>query len=209
MPGCVPAVAQLVWGTTVRGMRAGRAAALGLSVVAVSTAAFAVAQAMGTPEGNGSSAAASPTALPSVPQGTPTTSAAGSSARTSARATPTPAFRSAPEPTFVATDPPPSPVGSTVPVTITNASWNAPTRSVRVHGFVGGIDEDGGTCTLTLTRGSHRQTASAPGGVDATTTSCGLLQVGGDLASGTWTAVLSYRSPTATGTSAPVTVDVP
>jgi hypothetical protein len=120
---------------------------------------------------------------------------------------------SRPDPTDVATDAPvtvePNDDGS-LPVSLTFADWNATTAAVEVDGYLAGIVEDGGTCTLTLTQGGATATAEVPGTADATTTSCGGASVpGAQLAPGTWTAVLTYRSGTSTGTSAPAEVTVP
>jgi hypothetical protein len=45
---------------------------------------------------------------------------------------------------------------------------------------------------------------------DASTTACGSLAVAGSqLGAGSWQAVLRYESPTSSGSSAPVQIDVP
>src|SRR4051812_25199244 len=53
----------------------------------------------------------------------------------------------------VATDAPDVVTTSEVPVTITWFGWDQASRQVQVAGFVGGVVEDGGVCTLTLTKG--------------------------------------------------------
>jgi hypothetical protein len=109
-----------------------------------------------------------------------------------------------------ATDHNPVPTGSSVRVVTTFHDWNATTGQVMVGGYVEGVIEDGGTCTLTLTSGSSSATGSTRAHADATTTACGAVTVpGSQLAAGTWNAVLSYRSPEHSGTAAPVTVQVP
>jgi hypothetical protein len=120
---------------------------------------------------------------------------------------------STPDPTDVATDAPvtvtPNDDGS-LPVVLTFADWNATSGAVEVDGYLAGIVEDGGTCTLTLTQGATTATAEVPGTADATTTSCGGASLPrAQLAPGTWTAVLSYRSGSTTGSSAPAEVTVP
>ena len=120
---------------------------------------------------------------------------------------------STPDPTDVATDAPvtvePNDDGS-LPISVTFADWNATTAAVEVDGYLAGIVEDGGTCTLTLTSGGRTATAEVPGTADATTTSCGGASVPGtQLAPGTWSAVLTYRSATSTGTSEAAEVTVP
>jgi hypothetical protein len=118
-----------------------------------------------------------------------------------------------PDPTDVATDAPvtvtPNADGG-LPVVLTFADWNGTTEAVEVDGYLAGIVEDGGSCTLTLTQGGTTVTAEVPGTADAATTSCGGAAVPGrQLAPGTWTAVLGYRSGTTTGSSAPAEVTVP
>ena len=113
-------------------------------------------------------------------------------------------------PTSVAVDPTVSREAGQVSVTLTRARWDAGTSSVRAAGFVGGVIESDGTCTLTLSRGSEARTAEAAGAADATTTTCAGLAVPGDqLSAGTWTAVLSYDSADSSGSSQPLTVTVP
>lgn len=91
-------------------------------------------------------------------------------------------------------------------VSISTAQWSD--GAARVSGFAT-VVEEGGTCTLTLTKGSVTVTGSRPATVDATTTSCGVVQVSDPrLTPGTWQAVLSYTSRTSTGTSAPTTITI-
>jgi hypothetical protein len=117
------------------------------------------------------------------------------------------------EPAEVATDPPPSPgppTGDTVSVALTYAGWNATTAQVEVDGYVPGVLEHGGTCTLTLTSGPTTVTASVPGTPNVSDTDCGGAAVSRDrLSPGTWTAVLGYRSGTSIGSSAATEVTVP
>jgi hypothetical protein len=116
-----------------------------------------------------------------------------------------------PNPTDVATDAP-VPVASTGAsrVSIVYADWTTTSGAVEVGGFVGGVVESDGTCTLTLTQGSTSVTASLPGEPDATSTSCAGLEVpGAQLAPGTWTAVVTYESSTSRGESPAVEVQVP
>jgi hypothetical protein len=71
------------------------------------------------------------------------------------------------------------------------------TGQVTAGGFVSGVIETGGTCTLSLTRGSAvvtDQTAATP---DSSTTQCGDLSIAAaKLTAGTWEATLSYSSST-------------
>lgn len=119
-------------------------------------------------------------------------------------------------PTFVATDPPtttpPSPSQGavrSVEVTLTYVSWDG-TSGVTAGGYVGQTVEQGGTCSLTLSRGSTKVTVTHPAIPDATTTSCGSLSVpAAKVSSGTWSSVLEYSSSTSRGTSQTVSLKVP
>ncbi|MGY2080221.1 hypothetical protein [Modestobacter sp. SYSU DS0657] len=83
------------------------------------------------------------------------------------------------------------------------------TAGVQANGYVVGVVEVDGTCTLTLTRGAVSRTATAPGLADASTTVCGGLEVPrSELAPGEWEAVLDYSSPTSRGAAAAIAVVV-
>jgi hypothetical protein len=114
-------------------------------------------------------------------------------------------------PSAVATDAPvtlaPQPKATLV---VTYSGWDEATKSVQASGYLPGAAEDGGTCTLTLTRGGTTVTGTVAGTANVTNTSCGgLIVPGSRLSSGTWSAVVSYRSSTSSGSSAPVQVTVP
>ncbi|MGY1917286.1 hypothetical protein [Blastococcus sp. SYSU DS0973] len=90
------------------------------------------------------------------------------------------------------------------------AMWEEETSSVEAAGYVSPVIEDGGTCTLHLTRGGDEVSITVPGVADASTTVCGGLSVPEEqLAAGTWTLRLAYSSATADVVSAPVDVEVP
>jgi hypothetical protein len=152
--------------------------------------------------------------------GTSASSDASSSsgATTVATPTPEPAQQSpvapdAPNPSSgqtVATDEPVVVDTEAVPVVLTYSAWSAADRKVLAGGYVTGVIEDGGVCTLTLTRNGATVVAEGAAMADATTTVCGGLSIAGSqLAAGTWQAVLSYASSTHTGASAAVAVEVP
>jgi hypothetical protein len=116
-----------------------------------------------------------------------------------------------PDPTGVATD---SPVATEadgdVSVLITYADWDASSATVQAGATVSGVIEDGGTCTLELSSGASTVSASVTAVADAASTSCGRLEVPrAQLSPGTWQAVVSYRSASATGSSDPTEVVVP
>lgn len=153
-----------------------------------------------------------------ITRGWPGTSAAAdATSSTSATSVPTPAEQTAvapdePNPSSgqtVATDEPVVVETETVPVVLSYSAWSPADRQVLAGGYVTGVIEDGGVCTLTLTQGSATVTVEGPAMPDASTTVCGGLVVPGNrLAAGTWQATLAYASPTHTGTSAPAPVEV-
>lgn len=126
-----------------------------------------------------------------------------------AAASPTAPYTIKPEPIEVATDAAPTTGGSTVDVVLTFAGFDGGSGDVQANGFAAGVIENGGTCTLTLTRGDEEVTATSQAEADATTTNCGLLETAPGLSSGTWEAVLSYSSGTAQGQSGSIEVSVP
>jgi hypothetical protein len=106
----------------------------------------------------------------------------------------------------VATD---GPRSATTDVVLSYLVWDGAAAAVTAGGYVSPLIEDGGTCTLALTRHGSSVSATSDAAADASTTSCGELQVPGDeLEPGEWSAVLSYESDTATGTSEPLDVQV-
>lgn len=68
-----------------------------------------------------------------------------------------------------------------------------------VRAYVQGVVEDGGTCSVTATRGSQTVTGSSSAIANVSTTQCGPISV--SLGSGTWKVVVSYTSSTASGKS--------
>lgn len=112
----------------------------------------------------------------------------------------------------VATDPP-APIeeaGEEVTPQLTYYGWDDAVGGVEAGGIVMGIVESGGTCTLTLTRGSTAVDVSAEAVDNVTSTSCPALTVAGDrLESGTWQATLSYTSESFRGVGDAVEVEVP
>jgi hypothetical protein len=81
-----------------------------------------------------------------------------------------------------------------------------------VGGFVGGVSEEGGTCTYALTSGvtGNTVTVVTTGVANGATTSCGSSKVAmSELSKGPWTVELEYASPTAEVTSPPLEVEVP
>jgi uncharacterized protein (UPF0333 family) len=76
-------------------------------------------------------------------------------------------------------------------------------QTVEVRAYIPGIVEDGGTCTVTLRKGSHIFTRTSAGFQDAKTTNCTKVTINrSDFPeAGTWSTTVSYDSNTASGTS--------
>jgi hypothetical protein len=109
----------------------------------------------------------------------------------------------------VATDAPVVVTTDEVPVVVTFYGWNAAAEQVQVGGYVSGVVEEGGTCTLTLTQDGETVAARGSATADAATTACGELDIAGDqLSEGTWQAVLRYESPSHTGAADAVDIEV-
>lgn len=101
--------------------------------------------------------------------------------------------------------------GSDVDVVVSYAGVEPGGTAVEVAGFVTGLVEAGGRCSLVLNRSGHDERHVDGEAVpDAQSTSCALLSVPVDrLAPGTWTARLEYRSGTSSGSSDEVPVVIP
>lgn len=123
-----------------------------------------------------------------------------------------------PDPTEVPSDPPQddgatepgeAPTGGGTTVVITYADWVPETSEVEVGAYAA-VVEEGGTCTLTLTGAGASATRTNDALTDVSTVSCGgFLIPGSELSTGTWSAVVTYASPSFSGTSSPVEVSVP
>jgi hypothetical protein len=84
---------------------------------------------------------------------------------------------------------------------ITNASQSG--QDITVNAYIEGIFENGGTCTVTFTKGSQKITKTTESSADASTTNCKPLMVGRSEFNepGDWQVLLTYSSSTAEGTS--------
>ena len=154
-----------------------------------------------------------PEASPSPSSTTPS----APSATTQPVATDEPSVKPIPEPEPITPDPgqpsdPPAeerPSGGAADVVITYGYVDPTTAAVVVAGYVGNVVEETGTCTLKLTKGATVLEAESTGMADAGSTACGALQIdASQLTAGTWTAVLEYSSPTTSGTSDSMTIEV-
>ncbi|MDQ3065382.1 MAG: hypothetical protein M3Q36_03885 [bacterium] len=80
---------------------------------------------------------------------------------------------------------------------------------VEVNGYVSGIIERGGTCTLYLKKSGVTVTKSKQSLENVQDTSCGLFEVPvSELSKGVWQATLGYDSSKASGTSDVTTIEV-
>lgn len=97
---------------------------------------------------------------------------------------------------------------SAVTVTMTYAS--DADNQVEAGGYVTGFTEEGGTCTLTLTKGSQTVSQTSTGFIDVNKITCPQITISKQRLSerGQWTAVLSYKSNKAAGSSSPQEVSI-
>lgn len=135
-------------------------------------------------------------ATPSAVVPSSTSSAAGTSvpvAQPAAVSTATPSTHSPlPNPADVATDTATASLG----MVVTYASVEKSTGDVVIGAYVAGLVEDGGTCSVVLTRGGATPHATSHGTASASTTSCGELRIpASSVGPGTWKANLTYASP--------------
>lgn len=102
-----------------------------------------------------------------------------------------------------------SPSNSIKTVTPIITSWGQSENNIEVVARVPGIIEDGGTCTLKMTRGSNTVTGSRKGVSNVSEVSCGYIAIPrSKLSAGNWTTTVSYSSSKAKGNSAPEVVSV-
>jgi hypothetical protein len=72
--------------------------------------------------------------------------------------------------------------------------------SISGGGYASGVFEDGGVCTLTITKGAQKLTGASKGFATSNYTNCPPITIAGAEGSG-WSAVLSYESSTSSGAS--------
>jgi hypothetical protein len=95
-----------------------------------------------------------------------------------------------------------------VEVVVTVAEW-VPGSGAEVAGYVSGLVESDGQCTLALERDGVRLETTRAATADATTTACGWLTIDDpEITPGTWTATLSYQSSTTAAHSPETPLDV-
>lgn len=94
--------------------------------------------------------------------------------------------------------PPPSANGADVLITYGDVYAG----NVEVGAYIANIFEDGGTCKLSLKKGTVEHTATSQGVKNVSTTNCPALSiVTNKLSPGVWAATVTYTSPTISGTS--------
>ncbi len=83
-------------------------------------------------------------------------------------------------------------------------------QNINASGYISGIIEEGGTCTLTLTKGSHTITRSKPALPDAKHTTCPDFNIPrGDIPeAGTWKITIGYSSDTTNKVSASQDIEI-
>lgn len=99
---------------------------------------------------------------------------------------------------------------ATTTITITYAGQYAADDSLEVGSYVNNIFEDGGICTLTMTKGSRTVTKEVTGVRDVSKTLCPVFTVAkAELGeTGTWTYVVSYESTTTTAKAPAAEVEI-
>lgn len=82
--------------------------------------------------------------------------------------------------------------------------------NIEASGYIGGVFEDNGTCTLTLTNGSAKLNKQSKGFKDFNHTSCTPFSFPSSelTKTGTWTVSLSYSSASGSGVSETKTLEV-
>jgi hypothetical protein len=90
------------------------------------------------------------------------------------------------------------------------AGTDASTGNIVLGGFVIGVVESGGNCTFAILRGTSEVLArTTTGQSNSDTTSCGSVEIArGEVASGSYTATLTYVNASGRTTSEPMPVEV-
>ncbi|HSH56293.1 MAG TPA: hypothetical protein VK983_05750 [Candidatus Limnocylindrales bacterium] len=93
-------------------------------------------------------------------------------------------------------------------VSISSASQN--NESVRIAAFVSNVFEEGGTCSLTISKGTSTINRTSEGFQNASYTQCTPFTISRSefATTGSWTATVHYSSTTSAGKSTPTPVEV-
>lgn len=82
-------------------------------------------------------------------------------------------------------------------------------KDFELNGYVPGVIEEDGICTVILSKSSEEVTESKKALPDAQSTSCGLITIPrGQLSAGEWTVKLRYESSESAGISSPEKVSI-
>jgi hypothetical protein len=85
----------------------------------------------------------------------------------------------------------------------------AENKNVEANGYISGVMEEGGTCTLTLTKDGTKVSESRKSLNDAQSTICGLIVIPREkLSTGEWKATITYSTSKYQGTSEERSVQV-
>jgi hypothetical protein len=101
-----------------------------------------------------------------------------------------------------------TPPPTTASVNISDA--NQYDDTVEVRAYVSNAVEDGGTCTTVFTKGTTNFSVDTKAFKDASTTQCGAIDVARSKfsASGKWSVIVRYASPSISGQSQPSQLDI-
>lgn len=98
---------------------------------------------------------------------------------------------------------------TSVSVDISYAGSSDDSASIEIRAFTTDVIEGTGTCTATLTHNGKVVTATSKGFVDARSTICEPIEISqSKLEAGTWKLVVTYTSPSDTGASSEIEVEV-
>lgn len=97
-----------------------------------------------------------------------------------------------------------------VPLQVTFITLDVVQGTLEATGLVSGTAQDGGECTLVLTRDDVRFEVTAAATAASQNTYCGLMQVApGELSPGEWSATLQYEAGSNSGVSDSQVVTLP
>ncbi len=179
--------------------------AIGAVVVAGAGVAVAAVAVQGAPHAPTAGASSSASAGPGVTTGPPAASPTASAAPADPSPSATAPGAGAPGGSAPAATTPPATTVRTVSPAMSYYSFAG--RTLTLGGGVSGLVDSGGTCTVTLTRGTATVTKSFAASPGPSSTDCGAMTVSSPtLTSGSWSLTIAYSSPRARGTSSPTEV---
>ena len=98
----------------------------------------------------------------------------------------------------------------TVSIAIAFAAYDETEQAIDIRAFTPDVIEAGATCTATLTKDGQTVTKSSNSFIDSTSSQCEpiLIPLNEFPVAGSWELTVTYTSPTHTGSSAPMIVEV-